>query len=126
MLPFCCIGDKILSYFTKEVVLMANYAARTSDRKKKDALRWWAIGCLGIFGLENFYVGKIKKGSIRIVIGFFALMCIISLLIPQTDDIPFPAKLFSILLIWAILGLPNFIKLKLGTFRDNVGAPVRE
>ena len=42
--------------------------------KKKTALKWWAIGCLGLFGIENFYVGKIKKGIIRFVIGIFILL----------------------------------------------------
>ena len=53
---------------------MPKYTTTTSDKKKKTALKWWAIGCLGIFGLENFYVGKIKKGIIRFTIGIFILL----------------------------------------------------
>lgn len=40
---------------------MPKYTTATSDKKKKTALKWWAIGCLGLFGIENFYVGKSKR-----------------------------------------------------------------
>lgn len=98
---------------------MPKYTTTTSDKKKKNALKWWAIGCLGIFGLENFYVGKIKKGIIRFIIGVFILLSFYAM---NGSEARVPVSI----IFWAIAALPNFFKIVMGVFRDNVGEPLRE
>lgn len=98
---------------------MSKYTTTTSDKKKKAALKWWAIGCLGFFGFENFYVGKIKKGIIRVVIGIFIML---SLYAMNGSEGRVPVGI----IFWAIAALPNFFKIVMGVFRDNVGEPLRE
>lgn len=74
---------------------MANYMTMTSDKSKKTAL----ILCifLGMFGAHNFYVGRIKRGILYFcTIGFFMIG-------------------------W----LSDIVRILLGTFRDNTGAPLR-
>jgi len=75
---------------------MANYVTQTSDKKKWTAL----FLCLlfGIFGVHRFYVGKIGTGIIYLFT-------------------------FGIGFIGVIIDL---ISILLGSFRDNVGAPLRE
>ena len=100
---------------------MANkYATNTSSKKKKTALIVWAVGCLGLLGLENFYVGKIKNGLIHFVLGFFASFLVFILLKGESDEVVLGVAL------WAICAVPNLVKLLLGTFRDNVGEPLRQ
>ena len=74
---------------------MANYVTNTSDKKKSTAL----ILCifLGILGAHYYYVGRIGRG----------LVC------------TFTANFFMIGWIMDIL------KIASGTFRDNVGNPLR-
>lgn len=75
---------------------MANYVTQTSDKK-----RWTALFLclfLGIFGVHRFYVGKIVTGIIY--------LCT-----------------FGVGFIGVII---DFISLLLGSFRDNVGAPLRQ
>lgn len=98
---------------------MANYTTNTSDKKKKTALVFWFIGLVGLLGLEYIYVGKIKKGIVRIVIGLIFSLGIYAI-ITQTQTGP------VWLIFWAILALPNFIKILLGTFQDNVGTALRK
>jgi len=75
---------------------MANYTAMTSDRSRKTALLLCIF--LGWLGFHQFYVGRIGKGLLYMfTCGIFGIGVIIDLL--------------SILL---------------GSFRDNVGAPLRE
>lgn len=75
---------------------MGSYVTQTSDKKKKTAL----ICCLvaGIFGFHHFYVGNIAKGLLY--------LCTLGLFI------------FGVLV--------DLIKILTGSFRDNVGAPLRE
>ena len=75
---------------------MANYVTQTSDKKKGTAL----ILCifLGIFGIHQFYVGRIGMGILYLCTG--GLFCI----------------------GWII----DIVKIATGSFRDNVGAPLRE
>ncbi len=75
---------------------MANYVTATSDKKKGVALLLCIFG--GYIGLHQFYVGKIGKGILYL----------------------FTAGLFGI--GWFI----DIFKIVLGSFRDNVGAPLRE
>lgn len=75
---------------------MSTYVTNTSDKSKGVAL----VLCifLGYFGIHNFYVGRWGRGFL-----FF-----------------FTFGLFGI--GWVI----DIIKILTGSFRDNVGAPLRE
>ena len=97
---------------------MANYTTNTSDKKKKTALAFWAIGALGVLGLENFYVGKIKNGLLHT---FFGLLVIMSMVALAGNEALIPMSI----VLWAIAALPNLLKLLLGVFKDNVGSPIR-
>ncbi len=74
---------------------MARYASLTSDKNKDTALVLCIFG--GIIGLHQFYVGNLKKG----IIYFFT------------------AGLF------AFGWITDIISILLGSFKDNVGAPLR-
>lgn len=74
---------------------MANYVTNTSDKRKTTALLLCLIG--GMFGLHQYYVGRIGKGLLY----------------------TFTCGLFGI--GWAV----DIIKILLGTYTDNVGAPLR-
>lgn len=75
---------------------MTQYVTYTSDKKKGVAL----ILCifLGLLGVHNFYVGRIGRGILFLLTG----------------------GLFSI--GWLV----DIIKIATGSFRDNVGAPLRQ
>ena len=75
---------------------MANYVTQTSDKKKSTAMILCICG--GFFGLHQFYVGNIGKGILYAFTG--GLFC------------------FG----W----IADIIKIATGSFRDNVGAPLRE
>ena len=74
---------------------MANYVTNTSDKKKMTALMLCLF--LGYLGVHHFYVGRIGMGILYL----------------------FTAGLFGI--GWII----DLIKIATGSFRDNVGAPLR-
>ena len=76
---------------------MANYVIVTSDKKRKAALILCLLGFLGLGGLHKFYVGKIGAGVLYfLTVGIF---------------------LFGT--------IADLIKISTGSFRDNVGAPLR-
>ena len=75
---------------------MSTYVSNTSDKKKSKAMKYCAAG--GWFGLHQYYVGKIGTGILyTFTFGLF---------------------FFG----WFI----DLFKIANGTFRDNVGAPLRE
>lgn len=74
---------------------MANYQTSTSDKSKSKALLLCIF--LGFFGVHQFYVGKIGTGLLYL----------------------FTGGLFGF--GWII----DIIKCLTGSFRDNVGAPLR-
>ncbi|SCY62990.1 TM2 domain-containing protein [Butyrivibrio sp. INlla14] len=75
---------------------MSNYVTSTSDKKKGVALILCIFG--GWMGLHCFYVGRWGKG--------FLYLCT-----------------FGLFMIgWMV----DIFKIALGSFRDNVGAPLRE
>lgn len=76
---------------------MAQYITVTSDKRKLPALLLCLLGFCGIGGLHRFYVGKIGSGLLWLLTGGFFL-------IGTTIDL---------------------VSILLGTFRDNVGAPLR-
>lgn len=98
---------------------MANYVTHTSDKKKKTALVFWAVGLIGILGLEYLYVGKIKTGIIRLVIGSIVLMAFYGMKGAE-GEVPMS------IVFWVVVAVPNLVRILLGTFRDNVGAPIRK
>lgn len=74
---------------------MAHYQTITSDKNKDTALLLCVFG--GWFGLHQYYVGNIGKGLLyTCTFGLFAIG-------------------------WMI----DIIKICLGSFKDNVGAPLR-
>ena len=75
---------------------MSTYTTQTSDKKKGTALILCIFG--GLFGLHQFYVGNIGKGILYL----------------------FTCGIFGI--GWLI----DLIKIASGSFKDNVGAPLRE
>lgn len=100
---------------------MSTYTTNTSDKTKSEALKWWKKGIFGFFGLEYFYVGKMKSGIVRVIIAvFFALGFLAVLVKNGVASIP------VFLVVWALLSLPNLYQLKMGTFKDNTGAILRE
>lgn len=75
---------------------MSNYTTNTSDKSRKVALLLCIF--LGYFGAHYYYVGRIKTGLIR-----------------------------TFTLNWFFIGwFVDIFKILLGSFRDNVGAPLRE
>lgn len=99
--------------------MMSQYTTNTSDKKKKKALLFWAIGCIGILGFEYFYVGRIKNGIIRLIIGVFILLSFSAM---QGTDSAFPVTF----IFWAIAALPNLFRIFFGVFRDNTNVALRE
>lgn len=98
---------------------MGAYTTNTSDKKKKTAIIFWLIGAIGILGFEYFYVGKMRNGIIKTVIGIFVVVAIGAMkgtegFIPLT------------FIFWAIMALPNLFRILLGAFKDNVECVIRE
>lgn len=98
---------------------MSQYTTNTSDKKKKKAILFWVIGLLGLFGFEYFYVGKIKIGMIRLIIGIFITLSFYAM---NGTDAAIPVSF----IIWAVVSLPNLFRIRFGVFKDNVNAPLRE
>ncbi len=75
---------------------MSRYVVITSDKKKITALLLCIF--LGVFGAHQFYVGKIGTGLLYLfIVGLFGIGWIV-----------------------------DIIKILTGSFRDNVGAPLRQ
>lgn len=97
---------------------MANYTTNTSDKKKCTALLFWAIGGLGLFGFEYYYVVKIKAGIIKSVIGIIVVLSFVAM---RGTEAQIPISI----IFWLVISLPNLFKILVGTFKDNVGQPLR-
>lgn len=97
---------------------MANYATSTSDKSKKKAIIRLLLGGIG---LHLFYVGRIKAGFIRLFFGFLFWSLIIAGISDGAVEMILPGILFLI-----AFNIADLIKLLLGTFRDNIGNPLRE
>lgn len=97
---------------------MANYISITSDKSKKTAKR--LLLCGGI-GFHYFYVGRIKAGLIRFVIGLLLWVLIIEGIVEHETGMIVPGIGFLI-----VLNLFELIKISLGKFRDNVGNYLRQ
>jgi len=75
-----------------------NFITVTSDKVKSKALFWWFVGIFGMFGLHNFYVGRVGRGILFM----------------------FTAGLVG------FGGFVDLIAILTGSFKDNVGAPLRK
>lgn len=75
---------------------MANYTTVTSDKSKKTALILCACG--GMFGIHDYYLGKIGSGLIKTCTANFVCFG------------------------W----LKDLIQIATGGYRDNSGAPLRQ
>lgn len=104
---------------------MANYVTQTSDKSRAVALQKWKKGCFGVFGLETFYVGKIARGIGHFAAGLFFFEFVFAALYGIFTEFNF-AGIIPVSIYWAILAVPNLYRLKMGTFRDNIGAVLRE
>ena len=106
---------------------MANYTTNTSDKSRKEAMRLLLKGGVG---KHLFYVGKIKAGIRRAIIGwvcwFGAAVTLLTSIF--SNEIPFGEGLcgaIGCVLIIVFVNLRDYIKLRLGTFTDNVGQYLR-
>jgi len=97
---------------------MANYTSNTSDKSKAKAIK---LCIAGFIGLHAFYVGKIKSGIIHLILGLGCWLGLISGIVAKE-----PTVIIGCLIVLILCSLPDLIKLFLGTYRDNVGAPLRE
>lgn len=97
---------------------MSNYVTSTSDKSKKKAKK--LLLCGGI-GLHLFYVGRIKVGLIRAFIGILLWV----LTIDGIAELQ-PAMIVSGIGFLILINVFDFVKLSLGTFKDNVGDYLRE
>lgn len=98
---------------------MANYTTNTSDKNKKTALLCWLIGGVGLFGFEYFYVGKIKAGIIKAILGIFVILSLVAM---SGTDAQIPVGI----IFWLAVSIPNLVRLALGVFKDNVGQNLRK
>lgn len=108
---------------------MANYVTGTSDKTKAGALKWWRNGALGLLGLEYFYVGKVKAGIGRLILGVFWLLfgvVTIAVGVSQKSVSSFFTGFVIFLGGWALLSILDLYRIKIGKFRDNVGNVLRQ
>ena len=97
---------------------MANYTTNTSDKLKKKAKKLLLMGGLGF---HLFYVGRIKFGIVRFIIGVLLWVLFFTGIAEGEFGMIFGGIVFLV-----IFNAVDYIKLCLGTFRDNVGAFLRE
>ena len=97
---------------------MANYVSTTSDKTKAGAKRRMLIGGLG---LQYFYVGRIKIGLLRFVIGLLFWSLIIEGIRSHET-----AMIVSGIAFLLVINLVELITISLGKFRDNIGAYLRQ
>lgn len=77
---------------------MANYTTITSDKSKKKAMMLCCLGFACIGGIHDFYLGKIGSGLLKLCTANF---CFFGTII-------------------------DLIKISTGSYKDNVGQPLRQ
>ena len=97
---------------------MSQYTTNTRDKLKSVAVK--RLLCGGI-GLHLFYVGRVKAGLIQLIIGLLLWGLAIDGIVEGQIAMTIAGLAFLVL-----INVPDFIKLKMGTFRDNVGNILRE
>jgi hypothetical protein len=96
---------------------MAKYTTNTSDKSKGKALK---LLLLGGIGLHLFYVGRIKAGLIRLMLGILLWVLFITGIAEKE-----PAMIASGIVFLVLINAIDLVKLALGTFKDNVGNNLR-
>ena len=96
---------------------MANYTSNVSDKSKSKAIK--LLLCGGV-GFHLFYVGRIKAGLIRLVLGVLLWYLFIAGI--TEGEV---AMIVSGIGFLVLFNLVDLFKLLLGTFKDNVGAVLR-
>lgn len=99
---------------------MSQYTTNTSDKSRRTAII--LLLCGGV-GLHRLYVGRIKSGIIRLIVGFFTWCFLFA---SASDAEIGAAGIVTSVVILAVLNVPDLLALLFGSFRDNVGAPLRE
>lgn len=97
---------------------MANYTTNTSDKLKGKAKRLLLCGGLG---LQYFYVGKMKMGLIRFILGILLWVLFITG-IAEGEAAMITAGIGFLVAI----NLFEMVKLSLGKFKDNIGNYLRQ
>lgn len=97
---------------------MANFVSNTSDKSQKKAKTLVLIGGLG---LNYFYVGKIKIGILRFILGILLWVLLIAGIAEGETAMIVAGAAFLV-----VINLYDIIKLSLGRFQDNVGAYLRQ
>ena len=97
---------------------MANFVSNTSDKSQKKAKTLVLIGGLG---LNYFYVGKIKIGILRFILGILLWVLLIAGIAEGET-----AMIVASVAFLVAINLYDVIKLSLGRFQDNVGAYLRQ
>ena len=90
------------------------YTSLTSDKSRKKALLLLLPG----LGFHLFYVGRIFRGVIRFIIGFFLWSSIFV-------SIGEPDMLIAGLTLLLLFNIGDLLRLLLGKFRDNTGMCLR-
>lgn len=101
---------------------MANYTTNASDFTKGQVMRAWLIGAVGTLGCHYFKVGRIKAGIVHLIIGALLWLSFFSAVVSASKA----SGAIGVLLILAAISIFDLVRIQLGTFRDNVGAAVRE
>lgn len=96
---------------------MANYTTSTSDKSKRKAIKLLLSGGIG---LHLFYVGRIKAGIVRFVLGLLFWIFFISGIAARELSV----SVFGLALL-LVFNVIDLVKLLLGTFKDNVGCYLR-
>ena len=97
---------------------MANYTTNVSDKTKSKCKRLMLIGGLG---LQYFYVGKIKTGLTRFILGVLLWVLFVTG-ISEGETAMIAAGIGFLLAV----NLFELAKLSLGKFKDNNGNYVRQ
>lgn len=96
---------------------MANYTTQTSDKSKKKAIKLLLFGGIG---LHLFYVGRIKVGLIRCVLGILLWYLFIDGIVQG-----YTPEIFAGIVFLILLNILDLINLSLGRFKDNIGSYLR-
>lgn len=97
---------------------MANYTTCTSDKTKAKCKHLILAGGLG---LQYFYVGKIKMGLIRFVLGVLLWVLFITGIM-EGDAAMIAAGIGFLVAV----NLFELVKISLGKFQDNIGNYLRQ
>ncbi len=97
---------------------MANYVSLSSDKTKAGARRRLLLGGIG---LQYFYVGRLKVGFIRLLIGVLLWSLVIAGFAEHEK-----AMTVSGIVALVVINLVELAIIGLGRFRDNTGAFLRQ